>query len=217
MDEIILQQRIDQAIDNVNRFIDSFSDRTEIVNNGCSGACCANFTLAYYIEDFIAMKEALSNEQLTFIDKVGVERRVVDNVEEIDKLLDMLIFNGDSNIDPHSGKVCMDDKRYDKLVSDNNWYVKKGEKYFMRTFTCKYFDKINRVCGNYENRPLLCRSFGKECSYKGCNFAKKDIFEQLFEQLKYTLSYANHRVINGESIGFLYSDSDEAGDIRDID
>jgi len=57
-----------------------------------------------------------------------------------------------------------------------DWYMKslidKDGVYHKRLFTCKHFNKEQRICGNYENRPHMCKNFGVGCAYAGCGFDK---------------------------------------------
>lgn len=54
------------------------------------------------------------------------------------------------------------------------WKLKDGvvviESITTINMTCKKFDKEQRICTAYEDRPQLCRNFGNTCGYEGCEF-----------------------------------------------
>lgn len=186
-------------------------NRSEIVTNGCSGACCEKFTLPVSLNDLQKMKNewnrvdanraALSEEQKQkvisdyensggavrpieyFPQKVTFDNGYVFNTipeDELNKLIDMLIFLGESEIDPQYEISLAEKYEYDPAKHSPEFVVERSQghnqvkdgKLITLTYTCKYFDKENRICSNYENRPLLCRNFGSHCNYKGCNFTK---------------------------------------------
>lgn len=168
--------------------------REEIVINGCIGKCCEKFTLPLSLEDIQKMKDAYTNgfrssvplytqkvEQKKIVCWNGVERWPAPE-QELDKLLDMLIPLGITNIDPARevpilelyGNSMNEEKTgfkeswiYDSLRPQ--FKIENGD-LFTHTFTCRHFDTIERICTNYESRPNLCRSYGRGCKYSNCSF-----------------------------------------------
>lgn len=188
-------------------------NRSEIVTNGCSGACCEKFTLPVTMNDLHAMKAEWNRvngnrAKLTpeekekvisdyhnsagahadpkyFTGRItcsnGYERLCLPE-DELDKLLDMLIPLGESEIDPQLNISiaeqwkCSNPSIYkpeDVLNHTKGFTQMKDGKLINLVYTCKYFDKENRICTNYENRPWLCQNFGSRCAYTGCGFTQK--------------------------------------------
>lgn len=171
---------------------------TNCVTNGCTGSCCEKFTLPVTIADLQKMKaeyERVKNFRLynpnqisseTELRKImcenGFERFPTGEIE-IDKLLEMLIPLGVTNIDPQHQQDIATYKEFDPvkhtadMVLDktrgHNFISPDGKQILTNIFTCKHFDTTARICTNYENRPTLCKSFGDECAYKGCGFVEK--------------------------------------------
>src|SRR5690554_6409736 len=61
-------------------------------------------------------------------------------------------------------------------------------------YSCKHFDKENKICTIYEDRPLMCRDFNGEkpwqkCTYSGCTCKFEDDIE-----LKKTLEKVEEKV-----------------------
>jgi hypothetical protein len=46
----------------------------------------------------------------------------------------------------------------------------------VRLYTCRHWQPATRTCGNYENRPNLCRRFpyGQACCYADCTMTADD-------------------------------------------
>lgn len=67
---------------------------------------------------------------------------------EVQKLSDMLIWLGTSEVDPATGKLGPPEHNY----------------------TCKHFDTVSGNCQNYEHRPLMCSTYpnSRVCQYRGC-------------------------------------------------
>lgn len=166
-------------------------NRNEIVTNGCSGACCECFTLPVTIKDMQKMKAKLQ-ARIDFPDEDSSYERVLcedgirrepNEKNEIDKLLDMLIPLGDTTISPQDG-ISLNEV-YHKAIEDgivdleklarstNDHFQVNNNIITAHIFTCKYFDKENKLCTNYDNRPHLCKKYGSACSYKGCEYPAK--------------------------------------------
>jgi Fe-S-cluster containining protein len=109
----------------------------------------------------------------------GYERHPVAE-DELDKLLFMLIPLGQSDTDPQTEKKLNEQLQYNPEVHTAEDVVTRsrghnqliGDTVFTNIFTCKHFDTVNRICGNYENRPGLCERFGHSCTYQGCGFVE---------------------------------------------
>ncbi len=54
-------------------------------------------------------------------------------------------------------------------------YRRGNDNRLVYTWTCKNFDKENRLCKIYDERPNMCSGYpdGKECHYEGCGFEEK--------------------------------------------
>jgi len=144
-------------------------ERKEIVSNGCSGKCCTKFTMKWSLGEM----------------KAKHKKNDFSKSSDIEKVLDMLIPLGTTTIDPQTGisferrwKFKYKVKKRDMKRKFTESYAGGGHIFFhngkakAHIFTCKHFDKKNKICGNYEDRPSLCRSFGVGCEYKGCGFDK---------------------------------------------
>lgn len=177
--------------------------RENIVKNGCSGGCCECFTLPLSFEDILAAKNELEFRELNptkeFKPIVKFNQSIHYPVKQndYDKLLDMLIPLGLSEIDPQTNENLTEKYLNNKSfiedyvlnrVKDGN-LIKDG-KVKVHTYTCKYFDKENKICTNYENRPNICKNFGQQCSYKGCNYANNLL--ELTELADYEFDLKNH-------------------------
>ena len=163
------------------------------VTNGCSGGCCEKFTLPVTMNDLHAMKAEYNKitEQFGTLSDIGPAGITAEDgrlirccpEEELDKLIAMLIPLGTTEIDPQVGENLAISYEYDpekhspELVRDHtrgHLQVVDG-KVVTKIFTCRHFDTVNKVCTNYENRPVLCQDFGKKCKYAGCGYAEKII------------------------------------------
>lgn len=173
--------------------------RDQVVN-GCAGGCCEKFTLPVTLCDLLMMKREWNRvRDLPYI--ITITDKVVYNMinacapilsesgnmiqpiheEQIDKLIEMLIPLGQTEINPQNGNQIKDEIDYDpekntkkdfyksKIRGNTTAWLVNG-KVISNIFTCKHFDTQNRVCLNYENRPELCKSFGPGCQYKNCNY-----------------------------------------------
>lgn len=162
------------------------------VTNGCSGSCCESFTLPATMNDLHKMKEEWDKINLHRENKVQYGHSSLQlitcesghqmypcNEDELDNLIDMLIPLGRTRIDPQFDQEfkvrCSHMKKEDGTWDTKKmqgWIYPEGEDLYSNIFTCRHFDKVNRVCGNYENRPIMCRNFGTTCEYKGCGFVE---------------------------------------------
>lgn len=137
-------------------------ERSQVVTNGCSGKCCEKFTFQYSIEQlekFIA-EPTTHNFPL----------------EELQKIRDMLIPLGETTICPKTEKDFTELHKEigwttDRITQENfKHYIVKDGVISSLIFTCKHFDTEKRICGNYENRPDMCKRYtcDQEVKYKGC-------------------------------------------------
>lgn len=156
------------------------------VTNGCSGNCCRKFTLSVTIKDLQFLRDVrLSGEPFTSnVLESGHINYALPLLEELEKLIDMLIPLGTTNIDPQSMQDIATLKGFEKdkhskeyvLQHSNGFqYVDPDDenRLISKIYTCKYFDTVNSICTNYENRPQLCRQFGDTCRYKNCTYVEK--------------------------------------------
>lgn len=107
--------------------------------------------------------------------------------KELLKLKDMLIPLGETDICPQEKTSWTEkyQKDIESKLCEINTYKLSGHynitfdnfKITAKIFTCKHFDTVNKICGNYENRPQLCKDFGKHCKYENCTCAEKMIEE----------------------------------------
>ena len=128
------------------------------VTNGCNGSCCEKFTLPFTIEHLIEMQ---GKEDISSRDK-----------EDLPKVIEMIIPLGQTDICPQFKKP------FKELANNKEWVnhfpIKKDDGTLMNNiYTCKHFDKENKVCNNYENRPNMCKRFGNSCAYEGCCYREK--------------------------------------------
>lgn len=161
-------------------------ERKQVIN-GCNGKCCEAFTLAGTIDDLKRCQEEVEKQKQrgykpqSLIAESGYVLGYVTEENEFDKLLDMLIPLGQQEMNPQKEITFAEEMGYDKedvehtaeLVLKNSKghvQINKEGKLVSNIYTCRHFDKENKVCNNYENRPLLCRAFGEGCKYKGCNY-----------------------------------------------
>lgn len=154
------------------------------VTNGCNGGCCASFTLPVSMNDLQRMRE--SNRENEIECDNGYKRWPLE-INELDKLLEMLIPLGRTTIDPQYNQDISELKDYNPEIhtpkdvlqhtSGHNFVV--DGKVYTEIFTCKHYDTENKVCLNYENRPNICKNFGKRCGYAGCKFDENLFKEQL--------------------------------------
>lgn len=160
-----------------------------IVSNGCSGKCCEQFSLPFSITEFDRMIEAIDKGETTYIKDDGRITRSY-KPPELMQIREMIIPLGKTLIDPqilHSTKservkfwMCIPDdepitqKDFDRL-SVLNWQLHEwihlidGELY-SDVYTCKNFDTEKRICKIYDDRPQMCRVFGRGCTYENCGF-----------------------------------------------
>lgn len=146
-------------------------ERQKVVSNGCSGACCESFTFAYYPEDLRLMDAAFQKGEEYFTDTLGNKRSVFSSVHNSTLMVaDMLIPLGHTEINPNGNKPVLETVIEQKHRDE--WVVEVDGKPQLRLFTCKHYDREKKVCGNYENRPALCKHFGTGCQYAGCTYDK---------------------------------------------
>lgn len=167
-------------------------DREQIVVNGCAGKCCENFSFPYSPDELDQLIEAIERGETgyTFTTKEGESKKLIRD-PEVNKIKDMLIYLGASKVDPqntiytHSElyryNLCIPDDEPITKPKDLNyaqeryweWHHLKDGEIYGHTYTCKHFDTEKRICGNYEDRPNMCKNFGRGCKYEGCSFDNK--------------------------------------------
>lgn len=164
--------------------------------NGCNGSCCAKFTLPFTIKELQDSLAAQQQGKSHFTNRHGVELTILQPASELPFIIDMLIYLGTDPIDPqtkqsindvlnelinkHDGYAdlrCKSTPEQYAGVKDINWLSRhdlEGNNIVVQTYTCRHFDTVNRICTVYDQRPMLCRTFGiqSECSYTGCNINK---------------------------------------------
>lgn len=170
-------------------------NREDIVVNGCVGKCCECFTLPLSYDEIqqlnkITNKEFENGDLLSGIRSENGKFWYPPNKEEINKIAEMLIPLGKTNIDPQEGNNEKTFKEVYELKlkvteqpniknEDGTWNLEalgyffssdENNELYSNIFTCKHFDKENKICLNYDNRPTLCSSFGitNQCRYKDC-------------------------------------------------
>ncbi len=96
-------------------------------------------------------------------DPAGLYRAVettklgTDTWQDIEFIWDMVIYQG-----PYRGPIPSD--------------IPEGQKF--HEYTCRHFDKVNKLCTVYDKRPQMCRQHGVSypCDTQGCTMtdAKRD-------------------------------------------
>lgn len=159
-------------------------DRDKIVTNGCIGSCCSSFLLPISYEDFKnLLKEDIKRlknpkrKPKTVQCFNGVKLNPATH-DEMVKLNEMLIPLGTTTISPEQN-ISYDEiiKEYKKngleesiLQLRQRTGIDENGNTFAHIYTCKHFDAENKICTNYDNRPNMCRSFGRKCNYQGCSY-----------------------------------------------
>lgn len=153
------------------------------VINGCVAKCCECFTLPVTPNDLQKMKDRwVEDPENIKDDKIMMENgyeRYPLPINELDNLMDMLIYLRITPIDPATG-ISINESSSSSINSDGTINHNTSHGHFTmidgvlnaNTYTCRHFDKDKRICSNYENRPQLCRNYGRGCQYQGCNFDK---------------------------------------------
>lgn len=155
------------------------------VTNGCSGKCCEKFTFLFSLNELNKLIIDKKRKSKLFIRDNGNTQYISQNelIEEMIQVKEMLIFLGETEINPQTEKIFnseMLSKEDAEITNErlqfhrqDKFYFVKDNKIYSRIYTCKNYDKENKICTIYENRPFMCRDFGEFCKYKGCNYAKK--------------------------------------------
>lgn len=171
-------------------------NRSDIVTNGCNGSCCAKFHLPFTPEEFAAIRQAWENykfncilrihalafgeekaqyRDIKWIDRNGNERNIPDPTD-IEYITDMIIFIGYDINSAQSGVDMTEEfKRQNPDIEPHdgvgNGHVFREGQLLGIYYTCKHFDKENRICTQYDSRPRLCKwhGVGNKCGYTGCN------------------------------------------------
>jgi Fe-S-cluster containining protein len=163
------------------------------VTNGCNGSCCAKFTLPFTIKELQDSLAAQQQGKSHFTNRHGVELATLHPASELPFIIDMLIYLGTDPIDPQTKRsinsvlnehinkfkdyIDLRGKPAPEQYAGINWLSRhdlEGDNIVVQTYTCRHFDTVNRICTVYDQRPMLCRTFGiqNECSYTGCNINK---------------------------------------------
>lgn len=113
--------------------------------NRCTGHCCKDFTLPV---------SPLELKHLSQDAKIFKKGKYLD----IEQIAEMVIFKG--QYESAAGR-----RGIKKIPGDKS---RQGR--YVYHYTCKNFDAKNKICMNYEKRPMMCRDFpgGRTCPYKGC-------------------------------------------------
>lgn len=157
------------------------------VINGCNGSCCTEFTFPYMPEELRKMIEVQDKNEILNGKFITYPR------EEMVNIADMLVFIRETDICPQEkrtfksimgieGDVNYTSEEIKEKFRSGDFYKVKDNNIVAKVFTCRHFDKENRVCNNYENRPQMCKSFGSNCKYEGCCFVanrEKEIIKEI--------------------------------------
>ena len=156
--------------------------REEIVKNGCSGSCCEHFTFPFTLDEMANMYQAFLKDGYAgkWFDRHGNQRNVPNEMEEMPHIMDMLIYlgtlpyddNGKLYNDGWGGEPVTREELKKRIGTDYRYDIEEG---ILKVphYTCKHFDKVNKICTDYENRPGFCRRYGPGCDRKCCTFEKK--------------------------------------------
>lgn len=122
----------------------------------CTGHCCRFFTMG----DPVSLTDHLK-EKAVLLDGEITSKEDEDARSNAKKLLDMLLYRGLLKANPLLRTPC-------SVKTEN------VDKYW-HFWTCKYVvehEDGTASCGNYENRPDMCKRFpyGKECEFPGCTW-----------------------------------------------
>ncbi len=125
----------------------------------CTGACCQRFTLPFGPSEAWASFRELQRRNRG--EKPDLSIRCY---TDIDKVAPMLVYLG-------------------TFMADADWTPRPK---LHHHFTCRYFDRQNKVCTVYERRPQVCRTHPtQQCLYKDCTWK----------------AAREGRVVNGEEAG----------------
>lgn len=115
-----------------------------MIEDRCTGACCSRFTLPFGPSEAWASFHELQRR------KRGEEPDLsIRCYTDIDKVAPMLVYLGTIMMNAE-GKPASNLQHH---------------------FTCRYFDRQNKVCTVYERRPKVCRTHPTEqCFYKDCTW-----------------------------------------------
>ncbi len=165
------------------------------VVNGCNGSCCTEFTFPYMPEELNEMIQAQDQE------KEYKGKFITYPKTEMEKIRDMLIFLHETDICPQEKRTFKSiiqlegiENLTNELVKEKaksgDFYKVKDNNILAKVFTCKHFDKVNKICNDYENRPDMCKRFGGTCKYEGCCFVenKEKEYQKVKENLKASLT-----------------------------
>lgn len=130
----------------------------KIKEEGCSrcmGHCCENFSLPFSPMSIENLKRRIQKGvKHVLYDSGRYAGRYYVKENQLSMIFDMVIFKQESH------QPCQK-TRGDSLLGE-----KSRHRYH---YTCKHYDRVNRVCTVYEDRPPMCRSYGEgSCNYPGC-------------------------------------------------
>jgi Fe-S-cluster containining protein len=157
-------------------------------SNGCSGKCCEAVTFPFSPEEFFNMKDQIDLGEIMFTDRFGKVREIPSKAD-IHFITDMLIPLERSKTSPATGEYIIDQFRQDHPDTEpypgcqGGCDLENGELYAY-VYTCKHFDKENKICTVYEQRPHVCRSYGYGCQYNGCTFNERIKDADVFNKYK---------------------------------
>jgi len=120
--------------------------------------------------------------------------------DEIEQIYNMVIYLGKTNHNPNDiggnhtaiselfkyARCIPEDEQITKedfLKGYNSehreWHLlEENGEITMNYYTCKNFDIEKRICKIYDQRPKMCRSFGRGCKYESCGFEAKRKLEE---------------------------------------
>lgn len=196
----------------------------QTVINGCNGKCCENFSFPFSPDELQQMVEIIqSGEDVNeFFNSYGKKIRVMRD-PEIEKIQEMIIYLGPSQIDPQEPYATIGERyRFQNYIPEDypitmpenikphmqkfwQWMFIKDNEIWGHTYTCKHFDTEKKICNNYEDRPNMCKSYGRGCKYQGCGFETI----RKMEEDKYWSDLAK---TNQELTGIEESFDDQASD-----
>ncbi len=123
----------------------------------CSGHCCKTFSLPISPDQIKTYKRFVAAGKKRFLFDDGRRAKHYTPVDEIAKIIDMVIFK----------RVSQYDSATKKSVNKHNNVGRKHPRIY--EYTCKNWDQATGNCMDYENRPEMCRNHGvNSCGYTLC-------------------------------------------------
>ena len=107
----------------------------------CDGSCCALFTIPMHHEE---------------VEEFRVGKRDASewkDPDEVTNIMDMVIPLG-----------------REEIIERNEKYGKDMREDATNVYTCRHWNTETRLCGNYENRPQMCRDFPYDSECGSCDY-----------------------------------------------